>query len=166
MPQTIPKASAAPVGTDRAARYQPGALSFAANVTAGYLRAGSALESASYLRRTLRHGERLGRESARRRELALPCGPRVELRAGDDVGELTHRRVPQAAELRAHDFVAPEPVGRHADVGRDAGHRVGLQAEVRDPERVDHVLAVDVELHGLVLRQPELVALQVPHAGV
>src|SRR4051812_5308910 len=88
-PQTMPKAMPAPIGSERAARYQPGALSFAANVTAGFLPAGLASESAFYLRGALRR-ERFGRESAGRRELALLRGPGLERRARHDVDELAH----------------------------------------------------------------------------
>src|SRR3712207_7044876 len=52
---------------------------------------------------------------------------------------------------------APEPVRGDAVVGRDAGHRVDLHPEVRDPEVVDDVARADDELHRLVHRQVELV---------
>src|SRR5436190_21300425 len=121
MPQTIPKAIAAPIGMDRAARYQPGALSLAASVTEGDLPAGLALKSALYLRGTLRLRQRLGREAARRLELPLLGRPLLELRPRHDVGELAHGRVAQAAQLRADDVIAADAVGCGEDVGGDAG---------------------------------------------
>src|SRR4051794_34503927 len=165
-PHTTPKAMPTPIGSDRAARYQPGALSLAASVTAGYLRAGLARKSAFYLRGSLRLDEWLGGEPAGGLELALPGGPGVELRAWHHVGAAPHGRVAEAAELRADDVVAAQPVRCHAPVSGDPGHRVRLQAKRGDPERVDHVLRGDVELDGLVLGQVEPVALQVPQARV
>jgi hypothetical protein len=41
-------------------------------------------------------------------------------------------------------------------VRRDPGHRVDLHPEVRDPEVVDDVLGLDVELHRLPGGQVEL----------
>src|SRR5438128_12131742 len=95
------KATPTPTGSERAARYQPGALSFAASVTGGYLRAGLASERALYLRGPLGLGQRLGGEPARRRLLALPGCPCVELRSRYDVDELAHGRVREHAALGA-----------------------------------------------------------------
>src|SRR5436853_7205887 len=120
MPHTIPKAMPIPMGIDRAARYQPGAQSLADSVTEGYLPAGLARESPLYLRGPLGSRQRPGREPARGLKLLLLGRPLVELRPRHHVRELAHGRVPETAQLRADHVVAPDAVGRPAEVGGDA----------------------------------------------
>ena len=59
----------------------------------------------------------------------------------------------------------PLRVGRHPDVGGEARHRVLLHPELRHPERVDHVLGVELEvvrraLDEVQLARPEALGLR------
>ena len=67
-----------------------------------------------------------------------------------------HQRVALAAELRADDRVGAQPLWRDHHVRRDTGDEVLFLSELRHPERVDHVLAVHLQLDGLAERQAQL----------
>src|SRR3954471_14548792 len=106
---------------------------------------------------------------------AAPAGGRAraahpggELRLRHHVRRLAHERVAQAAQLGADDLVGAErrALRRDAVARRDAGHRVDLHPEVRDPEVVDDVLGLDLELHRLVHGQVQLGAPELPAALV
>src|SRR3954453_6146076 len=89
---------------------------------------------------------------------ARPTHPGGEALGRPDPHGRAHEGVAEAAELGADDLVHADRVLLRGDaVARgDAGHRVDLHPEVRDPEVVDDVLALDLELHGLARRQVEL----------
>src|SRR5207302_962397 len=91
--------------------------------------------------------------------------PGRERLLGNHVDRAAHQRVPRAAQLGADDLVAAEAVRGGAPVRGYARHRVALQPELRDPERVDQVLRVDLELDGLDDRQVEGVRLDGPASG-
>ena len=82
--------------------------------------------------------------------------PLVERALGDDVGALAHHRVPEAAQLGADDGERAGLDRLDPEVGGDAGHRVDLLTEGRDPEVVQDVLGLDAEVDLLALRQVEL----------
>ena len=78
---------------------------------------------------------------------------RLVLRLGDDLHAEQHFGVVLAAELGALAVVGALPGGRQPDVVGLAGNHVPLVQEVRDPERVDDVARVELELDRLVDRQ-------------
>src|SRR5579884_1985227 len=82
--------------------------------------------------------------------LDLRLEPLVEraLRLDRDVA--AHRVVPHAAELRAHDLIRAFLVRGEPDVHDPAGHGVLLHPEVRQGQTVDDVDGRDVQQHGPV----------------
>ena len=83
-------------------------------------------------------------------ELGLLREPGRVLLRRDDLDERRHERVLAPAELRALAVVELVGVQRlEPRVGGEAGDRVDLAAERRDPPGVDHVARLDQQVDGL-----------------
>src|SRR4051794_5747405 len=144
-----PKQKAKAITSPSAARYQPGLRSRLPQVAGGsggawyWLGRSAIIDMATSL--------------DLRRAAALLGEPGVELGLGDDVDGGAHQGVTVATELGADHRVLAELLGGHLDMRGDPRHRVDLHAEGGDPEVVDGVGGLDVELDLAPERDVELV---------
>ena len=113
--------------------------------------AGRARRPARRRRRRRLRGRRLRRGTATVRPVLVG-----EARGREHDRRAAHERVPEAAELGADDRVGAELRRRDLERVRLAGHGVLLLTELGHPERVQHVLGLDLQNRGAVDRHVEV----------